>query len=71
MDEPHFSTERPLPYPTAWQVACPSCGEQIACEMDEDNHGCFSMSDRDGDPVVNCDCGCFFIPSCVIMRAAI
>ncbi|MBZ5760245.1 hypothetical protein LAV84_06750 [Rhizobium sp. VS19-DR104.2] len=59
--EPFFCAERPCPYPADWQVACPSCSEQIACEMDEDTDGSFSKTDRDGDPVVNCDC--FFIPS--------
>lgn len=68
MVEPFFSDERPSPYPTDWQVACPSCGEQIGCELEEDTDGIFSKTDRDGDPVVNCECGCFFIPANMIVR---
>lgn len=70
MVEPFYSEERPSPAPTDWQVACPSCGEQIDCEMEEDVDGSFSKSDRDGDPVVNCECGCFFIPASMIVRIA-
>lgn len=70
MAETFFSECTPAPEPTSWQVQCPSCGDQIECDMDEDADGNFSKSDRDGDPVANCDCGCFFIPSRVTVRAA-
>jgi phage terminase large subunit GpA-like protein len=68
MSEPFFSEVRPRPMPTEWQVACPSCGEQIAHEMEEDVDGSFSKSDRDGSPIVDCQCGCFFIPANVFIQ---
>lgn len=65
MVETFFSPDRPRPTPTDWEVACPTCGEQIAHEMDEETDGSFTKTDRDGDPVVNCECGCFFIPASI------
>jgi hypothetical protein len=66
--EPFFSAERPTPIPTDWDVQCPACGENISCEMEQEVDGSFSKADRDGDPVVNCECGCFFIPANVTVR---
>ncbi|MDX0426317.1 hypothetical protein GOC88_26240 [Sinorhizobium medicae] len=42
----------------------------MTCEMDQDADGTFTKSDRDGDPIVNCECGCFFIPSAMTVRTA-
>ncbi|MBB4145796.1 hypothetical protein GGQ72_004362 [Rhizobium rhizoryzae] len=67
-----FLADRPVPAPEAWGVACPCCGQAVACEMEEDTDGSFSVSDRDGDPCVRCEpCGVFFIPAPVVIKSGL
>lgn len=47
-----------VPFPVAWEVECPSCGERVDVPMNEQiDQRTFESGDEYGDPHVTCECG--------------